>query len=107
MDGEIILDGHKLFLSDEFDASKGGTLKSPTMLGGTCVRITLEVKRRRRIGSSSAVAAGVGVVMPLENLFWGARYGKNSRSIRTRVGHQPATLERVTGIEPATFSLGI
>jgi len=47
MDGEIILDGQTLFLSDEFDASEGGTRKSPTMWGGTCVRITLLCLQQR------------------------------------------------------------
>jgi len=75
MHGEILLDGHKFFLSDEFDASEGGTLKSPRALGGTCVRITLEVENADTL-VQRAVAAGARVVMPVETLFWGARYGK-------------------------------
>jgi len=73
--GEIILDGHKLFLSDEFDASEGGTLKSPPALGGTCVRVTLQVEDADAL-VERAVAAGARVLMPVQNLFWGARYGK-------------------------------
>lgn len=75
MHGEIVLDGHTFFLSDEFDASEGGTLKSPKALGGTCVRITLEVEDADAT-VARAVAAGSRVLMPLQNLFWGARYGK-------------------------------
>ena len=75
MHGEIVLDGHKFFLSDAFEASEGGTLKSPQALGGTCVRITLEVADADAL-VERAVAAGASVLMPLENLFWGARYGK-------------------------------
>jgi PhnB protein len=75
MHGEIVLDGHTFFLSDEFDASEGGTLKSPNALGGTCVRITLEVEDADAT-VERAVAAGSRVLMPLQNLFWGARYGK-------------------------------
>src|SRR6266550_1614889 len=41
--GEILLDGHKLFLSDEFSEAEGGSCKMPQTLGGTCVRITLIV----------------------------------------------------------------
>ena len=73
--GEIVLDGHKFFLSDEFTASEGGTLKSPQALGGTCVRITLEVDDADAT-VERAVAAGSQVLMPLQDLFWGARYGK-------------------------------
>src|SRR4029078_10211440 len=43
--GEIILDGHKLFVSDEFSEAEGGSCKMPQTLGGTCVRITLQVDR--------------------------------------------------------------
>src|SRR5467141_293742 len=57
MHGEIVLDGHKFFLSDQFDAGEGGTLKSPQTLGGTCVRITIEVEDADRL-VKRAVAAG-------------------------------------------------
>lgn len=75
MHGEIALDGHKFFLSDEFEASEGGTLKSPPALGGTCVRITIQVDDADAT-VARAVAAGAQVLMPLQDLFWGARYGK-------------------------------
>ena len=75
MHGEIVLDGHKCFLSDEFEKSEGGTLKSPQALSGTCVRITLEVEDADAL-VERAVAAGARVLMPVQDLFWGARYGK-------------------------------
>src|SRR5256885_1698253 len=40
--GEIVLDGHKFFVSDEFSTSEGGVCKMPATLGGTSVRITLQ-----------------------------------------------------------------
>src|SRR2546426_907631 len=73
--GELLLDGHKFFVSDQFAESEGGTCKSPDTLGGTCVRITLQVDDADGI-VERAVAAGARVVMPVQNLFWGARYGK-------------------------------
>jgi PhnB protein len=73
--GEIVLDGHRIFLSDEFAASEGGTLKSPQTLDGTCVRITLEVADADAV-VARAVAAGAKVLMPVQDMFWGARYGK-------------------------------
>jgi PhnB protein len=75
MHGEFILDGHKVFVSDEFDASEGGTCKTPDTLGGTCVRVTLHVDDADRI-VERAVAGGARVLMPVQDMFWGARYGK-------------------------------
>ena len=73
--GELTLDGHKFFVSDEFDPSEGGTCKSPHTLGGTGVRITLQVDDADEI-VERAVAAGARVLMPVQDMFWVARYGK-------------------------------
>ncbi len=75
MHGELILDGHKFFVSDQFSESEGGTCKSPSTLGGTCVRITLQVDDADKL-VERAVAGGARVVMPVQDMFWGARYGK-------------------------------
>jgi PhnB protein len=75
MHGELVLDGHKFFLSDEFSESEGGTCKSPQTLGGTDVRITLQVEDADAL-VNRAVAAGARVLMPVQDMFWGARYGK-------------------------------
>jgi PhnB protein len=75
MHGEIIIDGHKCFLSDEFAEHEGGTVKTPQTLGGTCVRVTLMVDDADDL-VARAVAAGAQVLMPVQELFWGARYGK-------------------------------
>ena len=73
--GELTLDGHKFFVCDEFPASEGGTCKSPESLGGTGVRITLLVDDADGI-VERAVAAGARVSMPVQDMFWGGRYGK-------------------------------
>ena len=73
--GELILDGHKFFVCDEFPASEGGTCKSPQTLGGTGVRITILVDDADRV-VERAVAGGARVSMPVQDMFWGARYGK-------------------------------
>ena len=75
MHGEIVLDGHKLFVSDEFSEKEGGTCKMPQTLGGTCVRITLQVDDADAV-VERALARGARVLMPLADMFWGARYGK-------------------------------
>lgn len=83
MHGEIVLDGHKLFLSDEFTETEGGTCKMPQTLGGTCVRITIMVDDADTI-VELAVSRGATVLMPVADMFWGARYGK----IRDPFGHE-------------------
>ena len=75
MHGEIFLDGHKLFVSDWFAPSDGGSLQSPEMLGGTCMRITLMTDDPDAV-VERAVARGAKVLMPVQDMFWGARYGK-------------------------------
>src|ERR1700681_4057224 len=75
MHGELLLDGHKLFISDEFAASEGGTCKAPQKLGGTSVRLTLMVDDADAI-VTRAVAAGARVLMPVQDMFWGGRYGR-------------------------------
>jgi len=75
MHGELTLDGHKFFVCDEFPASEGGTCKSPETLGGTGVRITLLVNNADGV-VERAVAAGARVSMPVQDMFWGGRYGK-------------------------------
>ena len=75
MHGELILDGHKLFLSDEFTAAEGGSVKTPQTLGGSSVRITLETENADAV-VERAVARGARIIMPVADMFWGARYGQ-------------------------------
>ena len=72
---DLLLDGHKFFVSDEFPESEGGSCKSPHTLGGTGVRITLQVDDADTIVERAA-AAGARVTMPVQDMFWSARYGK-------------------------------
>jgi PhnB protein len=83
MHGEIVVDGHKLFLSDWFAPTDGGSLDSPEKLGGTCVRITLMTNDPDGV-FNRAVERGSEVLMPVADMFWGARYGK----IRDPFGHE-------------------
>jgi PhnB protein len=73
--GELDIRGHRLFVCDEFSASEGGTCKSPRSLGGTGVRMMLEVEDADR-AVEQAVAAGATIMIPVADMFWGARYGK-------------------------------
>jgi len=75
MHGELTLDGQRLFVCDEFPTSEGGTCKSPETLGGTGVRITVLVDNADEV-AQRAVAAGARLSMPVQDMFWGGRYGK-------------------------------
>ena len=75
--GELAIRGHRLVVCDEFTASEGGTCRCPRTLGGTGVRIVLEVDDADGT-VEQAVAAGATVMIPVADMFWGARYGKLS-----------------------------
>lgn len=61
-----------LMLSDIFP---GSDAKSPNTLGGSPVTIHIYSKDVDRLWQS-ALAAGARVIMPLDNQFWGERYGQ-------------------------------
>src|ERR1051325_7553897 len=42
MHGELKVDGHLMFVSDEFTAAEGGLCRTPQTFGGTSIRITLQ-----------------------------------------------------------------
>lgn len=75
MHGEMVLDGHKFFISDEFTREEGGNCQTPQTLGGTSVRITLMTDDPDGV-VERAVARGATVLMPVQDMFWGARYGQ-------------------------------
>ena len=83
MHGELTLDGHKIFLSDEFSAAEGGSCSTPQTLGGSCVRIMLMTGNADAV-VEQAVARGAKIIMPVQDMFWGARYGQ----IVDPFGHQ-------------------
>ncbi|MEU0494845.1 VOC family protein [Mycobacterium sp. NPDC006124] len=86
-DGKIVnaalrINGSIVMLNDDFPEACGGKSMTPKSLGGTPVTIHLTVtdveSQFRR-----AVDAGGTVVTPLEDMFWGDRYGV----IRDPFGH--------------------
>ena len=72
---ELLILGQRLFVCDEFRAEEGGTCRSPRSLEGTAVRLMLEVDDADRT-VERAIAAGARVMLPVQDMFWGARYGK-------------------------------
>jgi len=75
MHGEVRLDGHVLFVSDEFTREEGGMCQTPATLGGTSVRVTLVTDDADAV-FQRATERGAEILMPLQDMFWGARYGQ-------------------------------
>jgi uncharacterized glyoxalase superfamily protein PhnB len=81
-DGEKIihavlnLGGHPIFLVDEFPPQEDGSvMRSPSTVKGTTVSIALNVDDADA-AYAQAVKAGASEHMPIEDTFWGARYGQ-------------------------------
>jgi PhnB protein len=67
--------GSILSLSDDFPELVGGKSRTPEALGGTPVTLHLQVEDADAAWAQ-ALAAGGKVVFPLEEQFWGEKYGK-------------------------------
>lgn len=81
-----------LMLSDPFPQ---GTTKSPRELGGTTVGIFLYVEDVDAF-VERAVEAGAKVTMPVDDMFWGDRYGK----ISDPFGHEWQVATHVEDVAP-------
>ena len=78
-DGKLIhaavrINGQTVMLNDDFPETCGGRSMTPTALGGTPVTIHLTVTDVED-SFARAVRAGATVVQPLQDQFWGDRYG--------------------------------
>ena len=93
--GGVQIDGATVMLADDFPEMNDGKSMTPTALGGTPVTIHLtvtDVESRFQ----QAVDAGATVVMPLEDQFWGDRYGM----VRDPFGHQWSLGQPVREVSP-------
>jgi PhnB protein len=70
----MAVNGGLVMFSDVFEEPEGAAQRSPKALGGTPVTLHLEVDDADAWWNR-ATAAGATPVLPLENTFWGARYG--------------------------------
>ncbi|MBU6427519.1 MAG: VOC family protein [Cyanobacteria bacterium REEB65] len=72
----IKIGGHEVYVVDEMpDREEGSMMRSPREAKGTTVSITLNVSDADAV-YNQAVKVGATEHMPLENTFWGARYGQ-------------------------------
>src|SRR3954451_16865440 len=88
-DGKLVhaaldVNGARLMLDDDFPEMSGGKSMTPTSLGGTPVTIHLQFTDDIEARFQRALDAGATVVAPLDDQFWGDRYGV----VRDPFGHQ-------------------
>jgi PhnB protein len=105
-DGRLIhaaltINGFTVLLNDDFPEHSGGKSMTPNALGGTPVTIHLTVTDVDA-KFQKAVDAGATVIAPLEDQFWGDRYG----IVRDPFGHhwsmgQPVREVSIDEIEQA------
>jgi uncharacterized glyoxalase superfamily protein PhnB len=74
MHAEMDIDGKTIFLVDAMPEYCGGKSLAPTALGGSCVTIHRYVEDCDAV-IARAVEAGATVQMPVDDMFWGDRYG--------------------------------
>jgi PhnB protein len=87
-DGKLVhaavqINGSLVMLNDDFPEMSDGKSMTPPALGGTPVTIHLTVTDVDQ-KFQQAVDAGATVIMPLDDQFWGDRYGM----VRDPFGHQ-------------------
>lgn len=69
------INGSMVMLNDDYPEMSGGKSMTPPALGGTPVTIHLVIADDVDAKFQKAVDAGAEVVMPLDDQFWGDRYG--------------------------------
>lgn len=75
MHAAVTINGGMVMLMDDFPEARDGTRSDPKSFGGTPVLLHLEVPDADTAWQR-AIEAGATVLMPLEDQFWGERYGQ-------------------------------
>lgn len=91
----LTINGSTVMLNDDFPEYNDGKAQNPKALGGSPVTIHLTVTDVEA-KFAKAVEAGAQVVMPLEDQFWGDRYGM----VRDPFGHQWSLGQPVREVSP-------
>ncbi|RYG32819.1 VOC family protein [bacterium] len=99
MHAALSIDGSEIYMHEEFP---DWNAKSPETLGGTPVTVHLHVDDCDAV-FSRAVEAGCTVSMPLEEAFWGDRYGV----ITDPYGHKWSIATTVREMSPEEMQKGM
>jgi PhnB protein len=92
MHSALSFGGPMVYVVDEFPEHGG---KSPEALGGTPVTIHLQVADCDKV-FQRAVDAGCTAIMPLQEMFWGDKYGL----LKDPYGHQWSVATTVRQVSP-------
>lgn len=93
--------GGMVMLSDDFPDHNGGAPRTPEALGGSPVVLHLDLPQVDDTWKR-AVAAGATVAMPLQDMFWGDRYGM----LNDPFGHRWSLASRKHVATPADLKSG-
>jgi PhnB protein len=78
MHAEVEINGHSLYLSDDFPEFTGGAARTPEKLGGTPFSVFVQLEAPKEVDQwiGRAAKAGAKVTMPAADQFWGDRFGQ-------------------------------
>ena len=99
MHAELRMGNVVVFLVDDFPEYHGGKAQSPTALGGTPVTLHRYVENCDA-AIKRAVDAGAKVLMPVQDMFWGDRYG----TLTDPFGHSWAIATHKKDMTPAEIA---
>lgn len=102
MHAELSLDGRPLFLVDDFPEFCGGKSENPQALGGSPATIHRYVADCDA-AVESAVAAGATAMMPVQDMFWGDRYG----AVVDPFGHKWSFATHIKDLTPEEMMQGM
>ena len=91
------INGTMVMLNDDFPEATGGKSTTPTALGGSPVTIHMQFADDVDARFKRALDAGATVIAPLEDQFWGDRYGV----VRDPFGHQWSLAQTVREVDMA------
>ncbi len=76
MHAEVEINGHALYLADDFPEFTGGN--TPQKHGGTAVSLFVQLTAPKEVDQwmGRAAKAGAKISMPAEDQFWGDRFGQ-------------------------------
>ncbi|MGI0091800.1 MAG: VOC family protein [Nitrososphaerales archaeon] len=108
LNAQLKLGGSIVMLADEFP---GSSTKSPSSLGVSTVTLHVYTEDVDKLWEQ-VLAAGARIVMPLDNQFWGERYGQltdpfgHHWSLSQRVKMNPEEMEEKQKAAMAMFAQG-
>ena len=101
MHAEMKIGNHMIFLADDFPEFRGKSL-APKALGGSPVTIHRYVEDCDA-AINRALKAGATVVMPVDDMFWGDRYG----IVADPFGHEWSFATRKRDLTPEQSMAGM